>query len=103
VPLADGGKVSGSATATLVVEPVAYADAGTYAVTVVNACGSDAAEVEVFVVLTGDLNGDAKVDGSDLGLLLATWGPTPVLPSADLNEDGAVDGADLGILLANWG
>ncbi len=50
----------------------------------------------------GDLNGDGVVDGADLGVLLATWGPAPGSP-ADLNNDGVVDGADLGILLANWG
>ncbi|MFO0962709.1 MAG: hypothetical protein U0625_07345 [Phycisphaerales bacterium] len=49
--------------------------------------------------LQGDLNGDGKVDGSDLGLLLAQWGGTG---AADLNGDGIVDGGDLGVLLANW-
>ncbi len=48
----------------------------------------------------GDLNGDGRVDGADLGVLLAAWG----LPDqdADLNGDGTVDGADLGILLSRW-
>lgn len=50
--------------------------------------------------IDGDVNGDGKVDGSDLGLVLAGWGSAD--PSLDLNGDGQVDGADLGIVLANW-
>jgi hypothetical protein len=47
-----------------------------------------------------DLNGDGRVDGADLGLLLAAWGtPGPT----DLDGSGSTDGADLGILLTNWG
>ena len=52
-----------------------------------------------------DLNDDGVVDGNDLGLLLAAWGPcqgSGPCP-ADLNGDGNVDGNDLGLLLAAWG
>ncbi len=51
-----------------------------------------------------DLNSDGTVNGADLGLLIAFWGPvtTTVSPS-DLNGDGTVNGADLGALLASWG
>lgn len=48
-----------------------------------------------------DLDGNGVVDGADLGLLLAAWGP--IGSDADLNGDGKVNGADLGILLAAWG
>lgn len=48
-----------------------------------------------------DLNGDAVVNGADLGTLLAAWGSAN--PAADLNGDGVVNGADLGILLSAWG
>jgi len=47
-----------------------------------------------------DLNGDGVVNGDDLGLLLAAWGPGG--GPADLNQDGAVNGDDLGILLGSW-
>ena len=47
-----------------------------------------------------DLNGDGVVNGDDLGLLLAAWGPGS--GPADLNLDGAVNGDDLGILLGAW-
>jgi hypothetical protein len=45
------------------------------------------------------------VDGNDLGLLLAAWGPCPTSGTcaADLNDDGNVDGNDLGLMLAAWG
>lgn len=49
-----------------------------------------------------DINGDDKVDGADLGLLLGDWDTTEY-SSADLNADGLVDGADLGLLLGMWG
>lgn len=52
-------------------------------------------------LLMCDLNGDATVDGADLGALLGAWSTSSCL--ADLNGDGLVDGADLGLLLGNWG
>lgn len=51
----------------------------------------------------GDLNYDGKVDGQDLGILLAAWGPVARGASQDLNRDGEVDGRDLGVMLAAWG
>lgn len=50
----------------------------------------------------GDLNGDGVVNGADLGLLLAQWGPCAASCGADFNGDGIVDGADLGALLGAW-
>lgn len=49
--------------------------------------------------LVGDLNADAKVNGADLGLLLAGWGYGG---ASDLDASGVTDGADLAVLLANW-
>jgi hypothetical protein len=49
-----------------------------------------------------DFNGDGVVNGADLGLLLAAWGPCKGCPE-DLNGDGVVNGADLGLMLADWG
>ncbi len=52
-----------------------------------------------------DLNGDGVVDGLDLLILLAEFGPCadPNDCPADLNGDGEVDIFDLLILLDNWG
>lgn len=52
-------------------------------------------------IVAADLTLDGRVDGADLGELLAMWGNCPECP-ADLNGDGIVDGADLGDLLSAW-
>jgi hypothetical protein len=51
-----------------------------------------------------DLNGDGSVDGGDLGVVLASWGPCscPSPCQGDASGDGVVDGADLGVVLARW-
>ena len=46
-----------------------------------------------------DLDLDGSVGGSDLGLLLGSWGGSDY----DLDLDGVVGGADLGLLLGEWG
>lgn len=49
--------------------------------------------------MSADLNNDQLVNGTDLGVLLGSWGQ----PGAtDLNGDGTTDGLDLGILLGQW-
>lgn len=51
----------------------------------------------------GDLNGDCRVDGADIAILLQAWGSsTPAQADADLNHDGLVGGPDLGMLLGSW-
>jgi hypothetical protein len=35
--------------------------------------------------------------------VLADWGPAVPTKPSDLDGNGRVDGADLGMLLANWG
>ncbi len=51
-----------------------------------------------------DLDGNLRVDGADLGLLLLNWcsGGCDDELVADLDCDGMVDGADSGILLSVW-
>jgi hypothetical protein len=81
-------------------------DAGDYAVTFSNSCGSaDSGEVlvTVEVACTADINEDGFVDSSDLGFVLSQWGPSKSAMSADLDRNGWVDSADLGILLSSWG
>lgn len=48
----------------------------------------------------GDLNGDGRVDGADLGIFLALFGTSNA--AADFDGNGIVDGGDLGFLLASW-
>jgi len=40
------------------------------------------------------------VDGSDLAILLGSWGGSG---SADLDGNGVVDGGDLAQMLGSWG
>jgi hypothetical protein len=49
-----------------------------------------------------DIDGNGFVDGTDLGGLLAAWGPCAAC-LADINGDGAVNGLDLGAMLGSWG
>ena len=54
------------------------------------------------ISVTGDINGDGKVNLSDFTELLAAWGATGSNLAADLNHDGKVDILDFNVLLANW-
>ena len=47
-----------------------------------------------------DLDGDGVIGGTDLSIVLASWGTSG---SGDLNGDGTTDGIDLAQILANWG
>jgi len=47
-----------------------------------------------------DLNGDGCVGGTDLAILLGSWGQSGGI--ADLDGDGDVDGLDLAYLLGDW-
>lgn len=53
----------------------------------------------------GDINGDDWVNGSDLGILIGSWGPCASCSNcpADLDGDCAVGSSDLAILLGAWG
>jgi hypothetical protein len=55
------------------------------------ACAADIAPISAH---------DGVVNGSDLGLLLSSWGTSG---PGDLNGDGFVNGIDLGLLLSAWG
>lgn len=50
----------------------------------------------------GDFNGDFKVDGADMSILMVAWGDCEGC-AADLNGDGMVDIRDLALLTAAWG
>jgi len=55
----------------------------------------------------GDINGDGRIDGADLGRLLGEWGRHGQgrdlnLPDSDLDGDARVLGADLRMLLEAW-
>ncbi len=51
---------------------------------------------------SGDVDMNGTVDGTDLALVLGSWGLCPSC-DADLDGSGIIDGADLAILLGAWG
>ncbi len=51
-------------------------------------------------IVEGDLDGDGLVTGSDLSMLLSSWGEAGGV--GDINGDGQVNGIDLNRLLAHW-
>lgn len=61
---------------------------------------ADNMNVTPIAAILGDLNGDSKVNGPDLAVLLGAWGTDNA--AADLNHDGVVNAADLAILLGAW-
>lgn len=61
--------------------------------------GNNYLDVEIAVCHKADINGDAKVDGADLALVLGAWGKSGI---EDINRDGTVDGADLSEILSWW-
>ena len=51
-----------------------------------------------------DFDGNGQIDGGDIGMLIAAWGPCPGGGCPwDLNLDGLIDGTDLGLFLNYWG
>ncbi len=51
--------------------------------------------------VSSDINGDGKVDLTDLSILISNWGSTKNR-KVDLNGDGKVNLADVSILLSKW-
>jgi hypothetical protein len=98
---ASGTLASTNTTTTITISGTQPSDAGQYTVAFMNNCGTGTSSASAVTVIPriGDLNGDRKVDGGDLGLLLGAWGTSQY----DRNGDGVVNGQDLGLLLGSWG
>ncbi len=50
-----------------------------------------------------DVNHDHIVDGTDLTVILSTWGTNGGSAGGDINGDGTVNGLDLAFVLSGWG
>jgi hypothetical protein len=76
---------------------------------ILSGSGSDANNNDVLDVCeeggcSADFNANGVVDGTDLAVVLAAWGPCAGAScAADINRDGSVNGLDLTALLAAWG
>jgi len=56
------------------------------------------------VIVSGDVDGDGFVGGTDLNAVISNWGLTGASrQQGDLNGDGDVGGSDYNEVLANWG
>ena len=60
----------------------------------------DDIDASVVFRLLGDTNGDGRVDGQDLSLLLGNWGKED--PTMSLDAHDVIDGRDLSVLLGSW-
>jgi hypothetical protein len=78
-----------------------YAEAATIEGTVSNP--ADVIVVPGDPPCVADLFIDGVVNGADLGVVLAGWGPCPASCPADINGDGIVNAFDLSFILAGWG
>jgi hypothetical protein len=90
VNLSDGGRISGSATATLTITHVRLSDEGAYDCVVTGDCNrvaSIAASLDVLCI--ADWNGDGVVDFNDFLAFMNDYNAGD--PRADLNGDGTVD------------
>jgi len=89
VPLVTGQRISGQFEAVDSTVPVRliYEDS--------------TVELEFGTNVIADFNGDGSVNGADLGVLLASWGPCTDC-AQDLDSSGAVDDMDLLMLLELW-
>lgn len=52
-----------------------------------------------------DLDGNGRIDGGDLAMVLSSWGMCSADSNclADFDGNGYVDGGDLAVIMANWG
>lgn len=112
-PLADDGRIFGSASDTLLILTTELGDAGQYDCVATSILGaecsltSDAATLIVNPAggddCPEDLDGDETIGLGDLSTLLASYGGPGDAADGDFDGDGFVDLADLAVLLAVYG
>lgn len=95
-------RASGGMVGAFLNAPVSYGSGNVYFWSLLYDVNTVTIKLDDILPCAADLNSDGIVNGADLGILLAAWGPCKGC-QADLNGDGEVGGADLGQLLAAWG
>ncbi|HEY1250582.1 MAG TPA: FG-GAP-like repeat-containing protein [Thermoanaerobaculia bacterium] len=71
VPLADGGSISGSQTATLTIDPVSFTDAGSYDVVVTDSCDSLTSNAAILSVEFADVPPDSPFHDDIVAIAVA--------------------------------
>lgn len=102
----DGTMIASTADTTYTDSGVNKSTAYNYYITAYdnanNTSGATAGlKINTPVPKSGDCNGDNKVNGVDLSLILSNYGAATT--KADANGDGKVNGVDLSIVLSNYG
>jgi Dockerin type I domain len=98
-------------TATITFAGAGILPNGNYRLTLVAAGVTNAAGTPVaanfvldFFALTGDVNRDRSVNGTDFAILAGNFGKTGrTYEQGDLNGDGSVNGSDFALLAGNFG
>lgn len=113
LPIFNNGRITGTGTSVLTIDPVQGNDDGFYACRITPAgdgCtggSSDSAAAEITVVggdCPADLDGSGDIGLQDLATLLSHFGSTSAAPEdGDLDGDADVDLQDLATLLAAFG
>ena len=104
----NGGQV-GSAVSTapytFALNTLGYHDgAYTLAVSGTDSASHTASDSVSVYVSNGDLNGDGKVNLSDLAIMAAHWGQTDSnYPDGNITGQGTINISDLAVMAANWG
>lgn len=105
-------QVNGSTISTLTSPPynfslntLSYPD-GSYTINVIgtdSGNNTNSGSISVYIA-NGDLNGDGKVNISDLSIMAAHWGKTdPAYSDGNVTGQSTINISDLAVLAANWG
>jgi hypothetical protein len=97
-------KIASSPTSSYSVTGLAPGAMYSFSVTALDASGRESLRSSAYAIKTlgilGDSNGDDKINGIDLSMLLSHDGQD--FPATDFNVDHTVAAADLAVMLAGW-
>jgi hypothetical protein len=101
VNLGDGGRITGSGTAELIITDADCSDSGVYDCLATDSCGSYPSNDAVVVVdALADFDLSGGVDGDDVIEFFGAWDAGE--ESSDVNIDGSVDADDVVAFFARW-
>ncbi len=103
VDLLDGGRYSGTQTATLTITDATCVDAGNYDFVVTNTCGSDTSN-SVYLHSTTDWDANGVINSADVGEFINAWFVDQLKGTAvtDIDGNGISNSADVGEFINFW-